>query len=295
MGGRLHRLLATTALLVVAAGFGVFLPGLAYAHGATQNPVSRSYACGAEGGARRTTAACKAAIGVAGELDWDYLRVANVGGRDRTVIPDGKLCSAGIDKYRGLDLARADWPATNLTSGATYAFSYRATVAHQGTFRMYLTKSSYDPTRQLRWSDVDTAPFLTAADPAMQGGAYVMKGRLPTGRTGRHLIYTIWQNTDTPDTYYSCSDVVFPATPTGAAAVAPSANPPTPDRTTPAVAPSSDPVPSVAAVDTSQPTVGGWLAVALAALVVAVAVVGIVAMTRRRRRTSSRDLHAGTG
>jgi chitin-binding protein len=123
-----------------------------------------------------------------------------------------------------------------------------------------------------------------------------MKGRLPTGRTGRHLIYTVWQNTDTADTYYSCSDVVFPvaATPTVAAAVAPSANPSTPDPTTPAVAPSSDPVPSVAAVANSQPTVGGWLAVA-AAVVVAAAIVGVVAMTRRRRRTSSPDLHAGTG
>lgn len=42
-------------------------------------------------------------------------------------------------------------------------------------------------------------------------GAYRIKAKLPSDRTGRHLLYTIWQNTSTPDTYYSCSDVVFPA------------------------------------------------------------------------------------
>jgi chitin-binding protein len=36
-----------------------------------------------------------------------------------------------------------------------------------------------------------------------------MKGRLPRGKSGRHIIFTIWRNTSTPDTYYSCSDVVF--------------------------------------------------------------------------------------
>jgi chitin-binding protein len=34
-----------------------------------------------------------------------------------------------------------------------------------------------------------------------------MTGKLPAGRTGRHLIYTVWQTN--PDTYYSCSDVVL--------------------------------------------------------------------------------------
>lgn len=45
-----------------------------------------------------------------------------------------------------------------------------------------------------------------------------MEGRLPAGKTGRQLIYTIWQNSDTPDTYYSCSDVIFGDTAAVAAA-----------------------------------------------------------------------------
>jgi len=49
--------------------------------------------------AARTSAACKAATAASGGgsafTDWDNLRVPNVNGRDRQLIPDGKLCSGG--------------------------------------------------------------------------------------------------------------------------------------------------------------------------------------------------------
>jgi chitin-binding protein len=184
----------------------------AQAHGAPSDPPSRAWACGPEGGKLAATPACKAAVAASGSLeDWDNIRVANVNGRDRQVIPDGKLCSAGIAGYRGLDLARTDWPATNLSPGATMTLRYRTTIPHQGTFRVYLTRSGYDASKPLSWADLDAAPFLTATDPAVTGGAYVLKGTVPGGRTGRHLIFVIWQNSSTADTYYSCSDVVFPA------------------------------------------------------------------------------------
>jgi predicted carbohydrate-binding protein with CBM5 and CBM33 domain len=155
---------------------------------------------------------------------WDDLRLAGVRGRDRQVIPDGRLCSAGLPAYRGLDLPRADWPATKLTAGARYTFKYRGTIPHKGTFRLYVTKPGYDPTKPLKWSDLEAKPFLQVTDPALRDGSYVFKGTLPKGRTGRHLIYTIWQNSDTPDTYYSCSDVVFRA-PKPAATAAPNVQP----------------------------------------------------------------------
>jgi chitin-binding protein len=184
----------------------------ASAHGAPTNPVSRAAACGAEAGETARSDACRAAVALSGAqavAQWDNLRVANVAGRDREVIPDGKLCSGGIDTYRGLDLPRPDWPATRLSAGAAYAFTYRGTIPHQGTFRLYVTKDGYDPARPLGWSDLETEPFLAATDPTLRNGSYRFTGSLPQGKTGRHLIYTVWQNSDTPDTYYSCSDVLF--------------------------------------------------------------------------------------
>ncbi|MFF4807020.1 lytic polysaccharide monooxygenase [Micromonospora chersina] len=219
------------ALAAVAAT--LLLTGLpASAHGAPTSPLSRAAACGPEGG-RADTPACRAAIAAGAAVrEWDNIRVAQIDGRDRERIPDGELCSGGLSAYRGLDLPRADWPATTLTAGARHTFRYRTTIPHKGTFRFYATTASYAPTRRLTWADLDEKPFLTVTDPPIREGAYEMPGRLPTGRTGRHIIYTVWQNSNTQDTYYSCSDVVFRA-PSGGAASTP--------RTTPAAAPRTGP------------------------------------------------------
>ncbi|MGQ4384848.1 lytic polysaccharide monooxygenase [Streptomyces sp. SAS_270] len=184
----------------------------AQAHGAPTDPVSRVFACSPDGGDRARTAACGAAIAANGApfTDWDNLRVADVGGRDREVIPDGKLCSGGLPAYKGLDVARADYPATRLTPGAAFTLAYSSTIPHTGTFKLYLTKPGYDPTRPLTWSELPAKPFATATDPALVDGAYRIRAKLPSDRTGRQLLYTIWQNTSTTDTYYSCSDVAFP-------------------------------------------------------------------------------------
>ncbi|MFC8434259.1 lytic polysaccharide monooxygenase [Streptomyces sp. NPDC057253] len=184
----------------------------AQAHGAPTDPVSRVFACSPDG-ASSGTAACRAAIAANGSsfAAWDNLRVANVNGRDRQTIPDGKLCSGNLPAYRGLDLARADWPATRLSPGATLTMKYVSTIPHTGTFRMYLTKPGYDPSKPLKWSDLPERPFAEVKDPALTNGAYRIGMTLPRDRTGRQVLYTIWQNSSTADTYYSCSDVVFPA------------------------------------------------------------------------------------
>ncbi|WP_189170317.1 lytic polysaccharide monooxygenase auxiliary activity family 9 protein [Pilimelia anulata] len=201
----------TAAAIAVAGLVAVLVPAAAGAHGSVQRPASRGYACGPEGAARSTDA-CVAARAEGDVTDWDNLRVPNVAGRDAEVIPDGQLCSAGIRRYAGLDLVRDDWPATTLRSGAELTFRYRTTIPHRGTFRFYVTNRAYTPDRPLRWADLEREPFLSVTDPEVVDGVYEISGRLPADRSGRQLIYTIWQNSDTPDTYYSCSDVLFSAT-----------------------------------------------------------------------------------
>ncbi|MFF3379222.1 lytic polysaccharide monooxygenase [Streptomyces sp. NPDC002680] len=213
-----RRTLSAAALSCTAAVAAPLLLTLsaaapAQAHGAPTKPVSRVYACSPDGGSTAGTAACRAALTANGGAPftfWDNLRVANVNGRDRAVIPDGKLCSGGLSDYRGLDIARADWPSTTLSPGARLTMTYRSTIPHTGTFKMFLTKPGYDPAEPLKWSDLPDKPFAEVKDPAMTGDAYRIGMTLPSDRTGRHVLYTIWQNSSTPDTYYSCSDVVFP-------------------------------------------------------------------------------------
>ncbi|MEQ4715567.1 lytic polysaccharide monooxygenase [Nonomuraea sp. B19D2] len=277
-----RRITIVSVGLVLSLGLVTLLvTGPAGAHGALQRPLSRAAACGADSPLKTPPAACRAAVAASGRAmpaDWDNLRVANVAGRDREVIPDGKLCSGGIPAFKGLDLPRADWPATTLTAGARFTFRYRGTIPHRGTFRLYVTKDGYDPAKPLKWSDLGRKPFLQATDPKLTDGSYggprfsgppqvadevrtyVIRGRLPAGRTGRHLIYTIWQNSDTPDTYYSCSDVIFRSP--AAAAAAP---------------------PRPVAVKTAGYTGIPWL-VTMGVLVAAGVAAMIVLMVRPRRR-----------
>ncbi|MEU0574722.1 lytic polysaccharide monooxygenase [Dermacoccus nishinomiyaensis] len=199
---------AVPVLLVTAA------QGTALAHGAPTDPASRVTACGTEGPDRKT-AACRAAViangGVAFDA-WDNIRVTDVEPQaDREAIPDGKLCSAGLADYKGLDIARSDWPTTQLTAGEDITVTYKATIQHEGSFEFYLTKDGYNPNKPLGWDDLESEPFATEEHPEFQDGAYQISTTLPEGLAGRHVLYTIWRNTDSKDTYYHCSDVVLAA------------------------------------------------------------------------------------
>ncbi|MET9496004.1 lytic polysaccharide monooxygenase [Streptomyces sp. NPDC006552] len=183
----------------------------AAAHGTLGDPASRVAACYAEGAESPTSAACKAAVAAGGPqalYDWNGIRDGAAGGKSQERIPDGKLCSAGAEEFKGMDLARADWPATRVTAGS-YTFKYKVTAQHKGTFNLYLTKQGYDASKPLAWSDLDLAhPVATKTDPVAEGGFYTFSGTLPE-RTGRQLVYGIWQRSDSPEAFYSCSDVTY--------------------------------------------------------------------------------------
>ncbi|MFF2044240.1 lytic polysaccharide monooxygenase [Kitasatospora sp. NPDC058170] len=195
------------AFLAVAAS----TAGTASAHGTMTNPVSRVAACYAEGPENPKSQVCKDLVALSGTqplYDWNEVNIANADGHHQALIPDGKLCSANRDKYKALDLPRADWPATPVSSGS-FNFKFRVTAPHQGNQTVYITKQSWDPTKPLKWSDLEPTPVAvvptsrTAAD-----GYYNYTGTLPQ-RTGRQLLYTVWQRTDSPEAFYSCSDVDF--------------------------------------------------------------------------------------
>ncbi|MFI1967251.1 lytic polysaccharide monooxygenase [Streptomyces pathocidini] len=182
----------------------------AAAHGSMSDPVSRVAACYAEGPESPQSAACKAAVAASGSqafYDWAEVNIPDAAGKSKEIIPDGKLCSAGRDKYKGLDLARADWPASKMASGM-HTFRYKGTAPHKGSFELYITKEGYDPSKPLKWSDLESEPFAKVTDPQLTNGDYVFDGEVPA-RSGRHLIYSIWQRSDSPEAFYTCSDVVF--------------------------------------------------------------------------------------
>jgi chitin-binding protein len=88
-------------------------------------------------------------------------------------------------------------------------------------YRFYLTKEGFDPGRPLRWDDLELIH-----DSGARKAARVDRFTVDVPqRTGRHILYTVWQRSDSPEAFYSCSDVVF-----GAQGDLPR-NPPPPDET----------------------------------------------------------------
>jgi chitin-binding protein len=182
----------------------------ASAHGTMGTPVSRVLTCYAENPESPKSEACKAAVAAGGTqafYDWNGVRIGDANGQHRQRIPDGELCSAGNDEFKGLDLARADWPATQLSSGQQN-LAFRVTAQHKGTFQLYITDDGYNASQPLTWSDLESEPFATVTDPAVVNGSYVLPVNVPA-KSGRRLIYAIWQRSDSPEAFYSCSDVVI--------------------------------------------------------------------------------------
>jgi chitin-binding protein len=213
-------LLAALAAGVAAACTAILLPNVTYAHGAPITPGSRTYLCYKDaltttGEIKPTNPACNNALAVGGAQPfYDWFGVLRSDGAGRTVgfVPDGALCSGGFTKYAGFDAPRNDWPLTHLTSGAAFNFTYAAWAAHPGSFYLYVTKDGFDPNQALTWAQMEPTPFYTADHPPLQGSApdgyYYWTGNLPV-KTGRHIIYMVWSRSDSTETFYSCSDVVF--------------------------------------------------------------------------------------
>jgi chitin-binding protein len=218
----------------------------ANAHGTMSDPPSRVYVCYQEGPESPDSAACKAAVAAGGTqalYDWNEVSLLTAAGRHREIIPDGKLCSAGREKYRGLDLQRADWPAKRISPGAL-TLTYRATAPHANSnFEFYITRQGWGPTQPLRWSDLVPLATFNNQNPSTYTSWTVT---IPQ-RTGRHLIYSIWQRVvGSEEAFYTCSDVDF-----GGGTTPPS---PTP---TPTASPTRTPSPT----PTTSPAPGGtWTA-----------------------------------
>ncbi|MDX8029254.1 lytic polysaccharide monooxygenase [Lentzea sp. BCCO 10_0856] len=182
---------------------------VASAHGTMSDPASRVYTCKNEGPENPKSDACKAAVAAGGTqafYDWNEVSLLDAGGRHRQIIPDGKLCSAGRDKYRGLDLQRADWPAKRVSAGSL-TVTYHASAPHSNSnFEFYITREGWSPTQPLRWSDLVHLQTFNNQNPTTFTNWTL---NIPQ-RSGRHIIYSIWQRVvGSAEAFYTCSDVDF--------------------------------------------------------------------------------------
>ena len=199
------------ALVLTGCVGGLFLSSTqtVVAHGTMTAPASRIWRCYQEGPQTPQSAGCQAisAAGGASSLyDWNGIRQGDANGNHQSKVPNGQLCSGGDPNYfKGQDLARNDWTATNISAGS-YTFRWNNSAAHQTLYyRYYITNNGYNPTTPLRWSDLSLI-CETPPEGALNNPAHTCN--IPS-RSGRHVIYGVWQRSDSPEAFYSCSDVVF--------------------------------------------------------------------------------------
>ncbi|RBM16642.1 lytic polysaccharide monooxygenase [Streptomyces sp. PT12] len=174
--------------------------GTANAHGYTTTAQSRQSHC-AEG----TVTDC-------GGIQWEPQSVEGPKGFPAAGPADGSICAGGNSRFSPLDDPRGGaWPATQLSGGQQYTFTWNITARHSTTdFRYYITNDSYDPNEPLRRSHLESQPFLTVSKNGAQPDATESHtGTIPSGKSGKHLILAVWDVADTGNAFYACSDVQF--------------------------------------------------------------------------------------
>ena len=206
---------ATLATGLLTAAGGAIMADAASAHGAVSDPVTRAYDCNqrwqspSDPGMQAQDPMCYQAYQADPNAmyNWNGLFREGVAGRHQAVIPDGTLCSGGLaqgGRYAALDVP-GRWNAVNKPNNFTLKLNDPS--SHGADYlRIYITRQGFNPvTQPLTWSSLELVTQTGRIAPAGNYTAQVNAG----SRTGRHVVYTIWQASHLDQPYYICSDVNF--------------------------------------------------------------------------------------
>ncbi|WP_309113592.1 lytic polysaccharide monooxygenase [Saccharothrix sp.] len=207
----------SAVLAVFAAGLvALFTPGVAGAHGSVTDPPSRNYGCWQRWGSDhlnpnmgQTDPMCAQAWKTDPNAMWNWngLYRNGVGGNHQGALPNGQLCSGGLTeggRYRALDAVGA-WQAA--TKPRQFTLTITDQARHGADYlRIYITRQGFNPTTQpLSWSNLELVASTGRYPTTGLYQAQVNAG----SRTGRHVVFTIWQASHMDQAYYLCSDVIF--------------------------------------------------------------------------------------
>lgn len=182
-----------------------------FGHGTVTSPPSRIWNCYKENPENPTSAPCISAVashGTQALYDWNEINQGNADGNHANYVQDGHLASGGRpDKYGGMDQVRSDWVATPVAPGA-FTVTWTISAPHATSyFDVYITNANWTPDQPLTW---DNLTLLVQTSPSPAANEVDIPLTLPM-RTGKHVIYSVWQRSDSPEAFYSTSDVDFSA------------------------------------------------------------------------------------
>ncbi len=208
-----RALSASAASLALLATMGT---GSASAHGAVNDPPARHFSCYERWAPvfwQDTWAdedpMCYQAWRADADAMWGWngLHRDGVGGDHQGAIPDGQLCSAGLTHNGRFAAFDEPGPWQTVDRPNSFTLNLNDTSSHGADYiRVYVTEQGFDPTTErLGWSDLE---LVTETGPMPTGSSTTVQVNAP-GRSGHHIVYTIWQASHLDQSYYFCSDVNF--------------------------------------------------------------------------------------
>ncbi|TDC23264.1 cellulose-binding protein [Streptomyces sp. 8K308] len=188
----------------------------ATAHGSTADPVSRNYGCWQRWGNDFQNPAMAQQDPMCWQAwqydtnamwNWNGLYREGTNGNYQAFIPDNQLCSAGHTgdgRYNSLDNPGA-WRTSSISNNFTVNVLDQA--YHGADYlRVYVTRQGYNAqTDALDWGDLELLANTGRYAPA---GNYTVNVSAP-GRSGHHVVYTVWKASHADQIYFFCSDVTF--------------------------------------------------------------------------------------
>jgi len=258
----LIALITTAAAVLVGT---VLMSDSASAHGSVIRPASRNYGCLERWGGNHLAPEmqtedpmCYQAFRANPNTMWNWngLYRENLRGNYQAAIPDGTLCSGGHaegGRYDSLD-AIGPWIATPVSNNFTVTLYDQA--SHGADYiRVYVTRQGFDALNEpLGWDDLELVGQIGYTPASqwrqVQSGVEIDIPASAPGRTGRHIVYTIWLASHMDQAYFICSDVIF-----GGGTASP---PPPPPPSTSAPPSSSAPPPPGGGCTATYTQVGSW-------------------------------------
>ncbi|MEO3755582.1 lytic polysaccharide monooxygenase auxiliary activity family 9 protein [Streptomyces sp. B6B3] len=188
----------------------------ASAHGSVVDPLSRNYGCLQRWGDDFQNPAMEQEDPMCWQAwqddvnamwNWNGLYREGTGGDYEAFIPDNQLCSAGqveSGRYNAMDTPGA-WTTSQINS--TFTVDLYDQALHGADYlKVYVTKQGYDAeTDALDWGDLE---LLQSTDAYAPSEHYTTQVSAP-GRSGHHVVYTVWKASHADQIYFICSDVTF--------------------------------------------------------------------------------------
>ncbi|MFC4078317.1 lytic polysaccharide monooxygenase [Salinithrix halophila] len=181
-------------ILLLAAGMLLFAES-ASAHGYIKSPASRSYLC-----KQGKNKGC-------GPIQYEPQSLEAKGSFPKSGPSNGHI--AGADRFPELDAQKSTrWKKVTLRGGKK-TFKWHLTAPHStAKWKYYITKKNWNPNKPLTRAALESKPFCSFNDGGSRPSSTVTHPcKVPTDRSGYHLILGVWEVADTGNAFYQVVDV----------------------------------------------------------------------------------------